>query len=59
MRLQEEQVKQVILSSDRDLREVAVYHFAQSFSEDMGKMSLAIQTIELKEERPLLTTAYN
>jgi hypothetical protein len=46
MRLQEEQVKQAILSPDRDVRDAAVYYFSRSFSQDAGVMPLAIQAIE-------------
>ena len=46
MRLQEEQVKQAILHSDRDVREAAVYYFSRSFSQDPDIMPLAIEAIE-------------
>jgi hypothetical protein len=46
MRLTADQVKQAILSDDRDVREAAVYYFARSYSDDPGIMPLAIQAIE-------------
>lgn len=46
MRLTEDQVKDAILSPDRDVREAAVYYFARSYSSDPGIMPLAIQAIE-------------
>ena len=36
MRLNEDQVKQAILNSDRDVREAAVYYFSRSYSQDAG-----------------------
>lgn len=46
MRLTEAQVKEAILAPDQDVREAAVYYFAQSFSAHPGIMPLAIQAIE-------------
>ncbi len=46
MRLTEEQVKQLIVHDDRDVRDAAVYYFSRSFSTDPGIMPLAIQAIE-------------
>ena len=46
MRLTQAQVKEAILSPDRDVREAAVYYFARSFSTDPSIMPLAIQAID-------------
>jgi hypothetical protein len=46
MRLTEDQVKEAILSPDRNVREAAVYYFSRSFSPDPGILPLAIQVIE-------------
>ena len=46
MRLTADQIKQVILHEDQDVREAAVYYFARSYSSDPGIMPLAIQAIE-------------
>lgn len=46
MRLTEDQIKEAILHDDRDVREAAVYYFAQSYSDDLSIMPLAIQAIE-------------
>jgi hypothetical protein len=46
MRLTAEKVKTGILHADQDVREAAVYYFANSFSSDPAVMPLVIQTIE-------------
>lgn len=46
MRLSADQVKHAILGPDRDVREAAIYYFAQSYSLDPSIMPLAIQAIE-------------
>src|SRR5690348_18277888 len=46
MRLTEEQVKERILSPDRDVRDAAVLYFAKAYSADPGIMPLAIPAIE-------------
>jgi HEAT repeat protein len=46
MRLSPEQIKQGILHPEREVRNAAVYYFADSFSPDATVMPLAIQAIE-------------
>ena len=46
MRLPAEKVKGAILHADQDVREAAVYYFANSFSPDPTIMPLVIQAIE-------------
>ena len=46
MRLPADKMKQAILHADQDVREAAVYYFANSFSSDPAIMPLVIQTIE-------------
>ena len=47
MRLFAERIKEAILHPDRDVREAAVYYFAQSHSDDPTVMTLVIQAIQL------------
>ena len=46
MRLSADKVKEAILHTDQDVREAAVYYFANSFSSDPPIMPLVIQAIE-------------
>ena len=46
MRLPAEKVKEAILHPDQDVRETAVYYFANSFSTDPTEMPLVIRAIE-------------
>src|SRR5476649_1701050 len=46
MRLPADKVQEAILHADQDVREAAVYYFANSFSADPGIMPLVIQAIE-------------
>ena len=43
MRLPAEKIKEAILHPDREVREAAVYYFAQSHSDDPTVMPLVIQ----------------
>ena len=47
MRLAAERIKEAILHPDRDVREAAVYYFAQSHSDDPAVMPLVIRAIQL------------
>jgi hypothetical protein len=47
MRLSPERIKEAILHPDRNVRDAAVYYFAQSHSDDPSIMPLVIQAKEL------------
>ena len=46
MRLPADKVKEAILHADQDVRDAAVYYFADSFSSDPAIMPLVIQAID-------------
>lgn len=58
MRLPAEKVKAAILDPDRDLREAAVYYFANAYSPDPTLMPLVIRAFEQFGLEAFRTTSF-
>ena len=60
MRLPADKVKEAILHADQDVRDAAVYFFADSFSSDPAMMPLVIQAIDkFGKDGPALPTVFS